>query len=125
MLKLTRMTAAQVRVEYLIHEKIPYVIGIHGHGDMCISEALAERKDEITFIVCKNEQYGCLAAVAYAKMTGRPLAVVTSTGPGSTNLVTAAATAYANRLPILLIPGDTFASGVGPALQQIEGHNDI
>ncbi len=119
----TKLTAAQALVEYLIAEKVPYVIGIHGHGDMCISEALAERKESITFIACKNEQYGALAAVAYAKMTGRPLAVVTSTGPGSTNLVTAAATAYANRIPILLIPGDTFASGVGPVLQQIEGHN--
>jgi len=124
MLKLTRMTAAQVLVEYLIHRKIPYVIGIHGHGDMCLGEALAERKDEITFIACKNEQYGGLAAVAYAKMTGKPLAVVTSTGPGSTNLATVAATAYTNRLPVLLIPGDTFASGIGPALQQIEGHGD-
>ena len=117
------MTAAQVIVEYLINEGVPYVIGIHGHGDMCMSEALWERRDRITFIQAKNEQYGGLAAVAYAKHTGKPLAVITSTGPGSTNLVTAAATAYANRLPILLIPGDTFASGVGPVLQQIEGHN--
>lgn len=121
----TRMTAAQVIVEYLIHEKVPYVFGIFGHGNVQLGEALKEREDEITFIPVKNEQNAVHMATAYAKMTGRPLAVTTSIGPGATNMVTGAACAHVNRLPVLLLPGDAFADSIGPVLQQVEGNSDV
>jgi len=124
MSKLTRMTAAQVIVEYLIHEKVPYVLGIFGHGNVQLGEALKEREKEITFIQMKNEQTAVFMAIAYAKMTGKPLAVTASIGPGATNLVTGTACAHVNRLPVLLLPGDAFADSAGPVLQQIEGNVD-
>jgi len=116
----TRMTAAQVIVAYLIHERVPYVLGIFGHGNVQLGEALKEREAEITFIQVKNEQSAVHMATAYAKMTGKPLAVTTSIGPGATNLVTGAACAHINRLPVLLLPGDVFSDSIGPVLQQIE-----
>ena len=118
------MNSAQVIVDYLIHEKIPYVLGIFGHGNVQFGEALKEREDEIRFIPVKNEQTAVLMAIGHAKETGRPLVVTTSIGPGATNLVTGAACAHINRLPVLLLPGDAFASGEGPVLQQIEGNVD-
>ena len=121
--KRTRMTAAQVIVEYLINEKVPYVFGIFGHGNIQLGEALKEREKEITFIPVRNEQNAVHMATAYAKMTGKPLAVTTSIGPGATNLVTGAACAHVNRLPVLLLPGDVFTDSIGPVLQQIENHD--
>ena len=118
-----RLTTSQVIVKYLINEGIPCVLGILGHGNVQLGEALKEHEDQIKYIQLKNEQNGVHIALAYAKMTGRPLAVTTSIGPGTTNLVTGAAAARANRLPVLLLPGDAFAERVGPVLQQIEGNH--
>lgn len=122
--KKTKLTGAQAIVKYLIHERVPYVLGIFGHGNVQLGEALAEEKDKITYIQVKNEQNAVHIATAYAKMTGRPLAVTSSIGPGCTNLVTGAAVAHANRLPVILLPGDAFSDAVGPVLQQIEGNPD-
>ncbi|MDP7079178.1 MAG: thiamine pyrophosphate-binding protein [Candidatus Undinarchaeales archaeon] len=116
------MTASQAIVRYLIHEGLPYVFGIFGHGNVQLGEALKEHEDEITYIQLKNEQNGVHMAIGYAKMTGRPLAVTTSIGPGCTNLVTGAGAARVNRLPVLLLPGDAFADAAGPLLQQVEGN---
>lgn len=118
-----KLTASQVIVRYLINEGIPYVLGIFGHGNVQLGEALKEQEDKIRYIQVKNEQNAVHLACAYAKMTGRPLAVTTSIGPGTTNLVTGAAAAFANRRPVLLLPGDAFAERVGPLLQQIEGRH--
>lgn len=118
-----KLTASQVIVKYLINEGIPYVLGIFGHGNVQLGEALKEHEDKIKFIQVKNEQNAVFLAIAYAKMTGKPLAVTTSIGPGTTNLVTGAAAAYANKLPVLLLPGDAFAERIGPVLQQIEGRH--
>lgn len=118
-----KLTASQVIVKYLINEKIPYVLGIFGHGNVQLGEALKECESKIRYIQVKNEQNAVHLAAAYAKMTGKPLAVTTSIGPGTTNLVTGAAAAFANKLPVLLLPGDAFAERVGPVLQQIEGRH--
>jgi len=118
-----RLTASQVIVKYLINEGIPYILGIFGHGNVQLGEAIKEHEDKIRYIQLKNEQNGVHIAIAYAKMTGRPLAVTTSIGPGTTNLVTGAAAAFVNRRPVLLLPGDAFAERVGPVLQQIEGRH--
>jgi len=118
-----RLTASQVIVKYLINEGIPYILGIFGHGNVQLGEAIKEHEDKIRYIQLKNEQNGVHIAIAYAKMTGRPLAVTTSIGPGTTNVVTGAAAAFVNRRPVLLLPGDAFAERVGPVLQQIEGRH--
>lgn len=123
MTRKTRLTGAQVILKYLINEGVPYVLGIFGHGNVQLGEALAEHKDKIRFVQVKNEQNAVHIAAGYAKMTGRPLAVTTSIGPGCTNLVTGAALCRVNRLPVLLLPGDAFSDAVGPVLQQIEGNN--
>ncbi|MCD6471446.1 3D-(3,5/4)-trihydroxycyclohexane-1,2-dione acylhydrolase (decyclizing) [bacterium] len=118
-----KLTTAQLIVRYLIKEKIPYVLGIFGHGNIQLAEALKEQEKSIRFIQVKNEQNGVHIAIAYAKVTGRPLAVTSSIGPGTTNMVTGAAAAFINRLPVLLLPGDAYAERIGPLLQQIEGRN--
>jgi len=124
MRKKVRLTGAQVIVEYLIHEQVPYVLGIFGHGNVQLAEALAEQKEKIRFIQVKNEQNAVHIATAHAKMTGRPLAVTTSIGPGCTNTVTGAAVAHTNRRPVILLLGDAFSDSVGPVLQQLEGNPD-
>lgn len=115
-----KLTSSQAIVKYLIAEGVPYVVGIFGHGNAPLSQALYEHRDAIGFICVKNEQNAVHMAAAYAKMTGRPLAVTASIGPGSTNLVTGAGAARVNRLPVLLLAGEAFADGVGPVMQQIE-----
>lgn len=120
---MARLTSAQMLVQYLIHEEIPYALGIFGHGNIVLGEALKEHEKKIKFITVKNEQNAVHIAAAYAKMTGKPLAVTTSVGPGATNLVTGAFAAFVNRLPVLLLPGDAFADGVGPVLQEPDRKN--
>jgi len=97
--------------------------GIFGHGNVAgIGQAL--RQDPgLPYFLCRNEQAMTHTAIAYAKMKNRlqTFACTTSIGPGATNMVTGAACATINRIPILLLPGDIFARrNVGPVLQQLE-----
>src|SRR5438477_9595581 len=98
--------------------------GIFGHGNVAgIGEALYEAPELLTYYQARNEQGMVHAAVGYARMKDRLGAFVctTSIGPGATNMVTGAALATVNRLPVLLVPGDVFASRrPDPALQQLE-----
>ena len=137
-MKTVRLTTAQAIVRYLIAQRIeidgelrplfPGVFAIFGHGNVtCLGHALEEAKDDLPTWRGQNEQGMALAAVAYAKaMRRRQIMVATSSiGPGATNMVTAAAVAHANRLPVLLLSGDTFASRIpDPVLQQVEGFGD-
>ncbi|MGH9432080.1 MAG: 3D-(3,5/4)-trihydroxycyclohexane-1,2-dione acylhydrolase (decyclizing), partial [Terriglobia bacterium] len=97
--------------------------GIFGHGNVAgLGEALLENRD-FPFYLCRNEQAMVHTAAAYAKMSNRlrSLVCTTSIGPGATNMVTGAAAATINRLPVLLLPGDIFARrNVAPVLQQLE-----
>ena len=97
--------------------------GIFGHGNVAgVGQALQQNKD-FPYYLCRNEQAMVHTAAAYAKMSNRlrTLACTTSIGPGATNMVTGAAMATVNRLPVLLLPGDIFASrNVAPVLQQLE-----
>ncbi len=120
----TRLTGAQVILKYLENERVPYILGIFGHGNIQSSDVIKKHKDTITYIQVKNEQNAVHIATAYAKMTGCPLAVTTSIGPGCTNLVTGAAVAHANRLPVILLPGDKHAGNEGVVLQELEGNSD-
>jgi 3D-(3,5/4)-trihydroxycyclohexane-1,2-dione acylhydrolase (decyclizing) len=129
-----RLTTAQALIKFLnqqyIHvdgKETPFVKGVFavfGHGNVLgIGQALEQDPGHLKVIQGKNEQGMALAAMAYGKQMLRQkiYAVTTSVGPGSANLVTAAATALANNIPMLLIPGDTFATRQpDPVLQQVE-----
>ncbi|MEH6650375.1 MAG: 3D-(3,5/4)-trihydroxycyclohexane-1,2-dione acylhydrolase (decyclizing) [Motiliproteus sp.] len=133
-MKTIRLTMAQAVVKYLMAQKtlidgkveplIPGVYGIFGHGNVtCLSEALERVREEFPTWRGQNEQSMALAGVAYAKAVKRRqvMAVTTSIGPGATNVVTAAGVAHANRLPLLIICGDTFVNRIpDPVLQQVE-----
>jgi 3D-(3,5/4)-trihydroxycyclohexane-1,2-dione acylhydrolase (decyclizing) len=97
--------------------------GIFGHGNVAgIGQALYQHQD-FRYYLCRNEQAMVHTAIAFAKMSNRlrTFACTTSIGPGATNMITGAATATINRLPVLLLPGDIFARrNVAPVLQQLE-----
>jgi 3D-(3,5/4)-trihydroxycyclohexane-1,2-dione acylhydrolase (decyclizing) len=128
-----RLTMAQAIVAYLQnqysardgqeHRFFAGVLGIFGHGNVAgIGQALEQYRG-LQYYLCRNEQAMVHTAVAFAKasLRMRTLACTTSIGPGATNMVTGAAVATVNRLPVLLIPGDIFARrNVAPVLQQLE-----
>jgi 3D-(3,5/4)-trihydroxycyclohexane-1,2-dione acylhydrolase (decyclizing) len=129
-----RLTAAQALVRFLAAQVVERdgerrrffggCFGIFGHGNVAgIGQALYESPDLLRFIPARNEQSMVHAAVGYARQLNRLGAFVctSSIGPGATNMVTGAALATVNRLPVLLLPGDVFASRVpDPVLQQLE-----
>ncbi len=133
-----RLTAAQATMLWLAKqhvvvddEEVPYFAGawaIFGHGNVAaIGEALHATGDALPTFRAHNEQGMAHAAIAYAKQMRRRRAMVctTSIGPGATNLLTAAALAHVNRLPVLFIPGDVYASRrPDPVLQQVEDFGD-
>jgi len=130
-----RLTAAQALVRWLSVQQaedgsrfIEGVWAIFGHGNVAgLGEALHAHRDAIPTWRGQNEQTMAHAAIAYAKAKGRrkAMAVTSSIGPGATNMVTAAALAHVNRLPVLFIPGDVFANRApDPVLQQIEDFDD-
>jgi 3D-(3,5/4)-trihydroxycyclohexane-1,2-dione acylhydrolase (decyclizing) len=136
-----RLTAGQALLRFLAaqvverdgvrHRFFGGCFGIFGHGNVAgFGQALAERPDLLTYYQARNEQAMVHAAVGYARQLNRLGALVctSSIGPGATNMVTGAALATVNRLPVLLVPGDVFASRVpDPVLQQLEtaGRGDV
>lgn len=132
--KTIRLTTAQALINFIQQqyieidgEKTPFVEGvfnIFGHGNVLgIGQALEQNPGHLKIYQGKNEQSMALAAIAYGKeqLRRKIYAVTTSVGPGAANLVPAAGTALANNLPVLLLPGDTFATRQpDPVLQQIE-----
>jgi 3D-(3,5/4)-trihydroxycyclohexane-1,2-dione acylhydrolase (decyclizing) len=133
-----RLTTAQALVKALAAQKtvidgetLPLFAGvwaIFGHGNVAgLGEALHGARDALPTYRAHNEQAMAHAAIAFAKASRRRrmMAVTSSIGPGATNMVTAAAVAHVNRLPLLLLPGDVFASRrPDPVLQQIEDFGD-
>jgi 3D-(3,5/4)-trihydroxycyclohexane-1,2-dione acylhydrolase (decyclizing) len=128
-----RLTAAQALVRFLAaqyverdavrHRFFGGCFGIFGHGNVGIAEALLEYPDLMPYHQARNEQGMVHVAVGYARMKNRlgVLACTSSIGPGATNMVTGAALATVNRLPVLLLPGEVFAGhGPDPVLQQLE-----
>jgi 3D-(3,5/4)-trihydroxycyclohexane-1,2-dione acylhydrolase (decyclizing) len=132
------MTAAQAAVTYLSRQfidteagEVPYFAGVWailGHGNVAgLGEALHAAGDALPTYRAHNEQSMAHAAIGFAKQLRRRRAMIctTSIGPGATNLVTAAALAHVNRLPVLLLPGDVHATRrPDPVLQQIEDFSD-
>ena len=137
-MKTIRLTMAQAMVEYLKNQyvevdgaEVPYFAGvwaIFGHGNVAgLGEALVQVQEDLPTFRAHNEQAMAHAAIAFAKASARQRAMVctTSIGPGATNMVTAAAVAHVNRLPVLMLPGDVFSNRrPDPVLQQIEDFGD-
>ncbi|GGG16140.1 3D-(3,5/4)-trihydroxycyclohexane-1,2-dione acylhydrolase (decyclizing) [Paenibacillus abyssi] len=133
-----RLTMAQALLRFLDNQYVSIdgvetkfvrgVMGIFGHGNVTgIGEALERSAGSLTYIQGKNEQGMVHAATAFAKQKNRLqiFACTSSIGPGALNMVTAAATATVNRIPVLLLPGDNFASRQpDPVLQQLEVQAD-
>ena len=136
-MKKIKLTCAHAIVKHLISQKILIngkkeqlfagVFGIFGHGNVaCLGQALQENQKELPTWRGHHEQNMALTGIAYARAKRRKQIFVatSSVGPGSTNMVTAAAVAMSNRLPLLLLPGDTYASRIPePVLQQVEHFN--
>jgi 3D-(3,5/4)-trihydroxycyclohexane-1,2-dione acylhydrolase (decyclizing) len=132
-MKTIRLTTAQAIICFLKNQSVERdgsknlffagVWGIFGHGNVAgLGEALLENPD-FPFIPSRNEQAQVHAAVAYAKMNNRKraFACISSIGPGATNMITGAAVATINHIPVLLMPGDIFSRrNVAPVLQQLE-----
>ena len=128
-----RLTTAQAIIKFLKNQYVhrdgqenPFfagVLGIFGHGNVAgIGQALQENPD-FPYILVRNEQSGVHFACGFTKMKNRlqTFACTSSVGPGATNMITGAALATINRLPVLLLPGDIFARrSVAPVLQQLE-----
>ncbi|MBI1928461.1 3D-(3,5/4)-trihydroxycyclohexane-1,2-dione acylhydrolase (decyclizing) [Candidatus Poribacteria bacterium] len=140
-MKTRRLTMGQAVVEFLKnqyvarddveHQFFAGMFGIFGHGNVAgIGQALHQYSDSFRFYQTRNEQAMVHTAAAFAKMNNRlrTFACTTSIGPGATNLITGAAGATINRIPVLLLPGDIFSTRlVAPVLQQLEspGSQDI
>ena len=137
-MKKITLTCAHAIVKYLIAQKIlingkkeplfPGVFGIFGHGNVaCLGQALEENQKELPTYIGHHEQNMALTGIGYARAKRRKQIFVatSSVGPGATNMVTAAAVAMSNRLPILFLPGDTYANRIpDPVLQQVEHFNN-
>ncbi|MED1048677.1 3D-(3,5/4)-trihydroxycyclohexane-1,2-dione acylhydrolase (decyclizing) [Bacillus mycoides] len=134
-----RMTTAQALVKFLNQQYVEFdgeqqklikgIFTIFGHGNVVgLGQALEEDAGELEVYQGRNEQGMANAAVAFAKQRHRKqiMACTSSVGPGSANMITAAATASANNIPVLLLPGDVFATRQpDPVLQQIEQTHDL
>ncbi len=133
-MKTVRLTMAQALIKFIDNQYVSFdgkenkfvegVFGIFGHGCVVgIGEALQEQNHSLTFYQGHNEQGMTHAAIGFAKQNKRKkiMAVTSSIGPGALNMVTAAGLATVNRIPVLLLPGDTFACRQpDPVLQQVE-----
>jgi len=132
-MKTRRMTMAQALIQFLKQQYVERdgrehaffagMLGIFGHGNVAgIGQALQQNPD-FPYILVRNEQSGVHMAAGFAKASNRlrTFACTSSIGPGATNMITGAALATINRLPVLLLPGDIFARrNVAPVLQQLE-----
>src|ERR1700704_1285501 len=128
-----RLTTAQAIVRFLKAQHVARdgreqdffagCFGIFGHGNVAGMGQALQQNSDFPYYLCRNEQAMVHTAAGFAKMSNRLRALVctTSIGPGATNMVTGAALATINRIPVLLLPGDIFARrNVAPVLQQLE-----
>ena len=136
-MKTTRLTMSQALVRYLANQHVardgsenPFFAGmwgIFGHGNVAgIGQALEQYAPHFRYYQSRNEQAQVLASIAYAKHRNRlaTFACASSIGPGASNMITGAAAATVNRIPVLLLAGDIFAERIqAPVLQQIESEH--
>ncbi len=116
-----KLTGSEIVTEMLVREGVPYAIGIPGHGNLGLIDALRRYQDRIKVIMPRHEQAAVHMADGYYRVTGEPLAVFTSIGAGASNTAIGLATAYVDSIPLLLLIGEThtYMRGVG-VLQEIE-----
>ena len=116
-----QLTGAEIVAEHLIREGCPYVLGIPGHGCLALADAFRGRQDRITTLQVMHESAGAHMADGYYRVTGQPLAVFTSIGPGALNTAIGLATAYVDSTAVLALTGDTHMHMAGRGvLQEIE-----
>ncbi|HEY0444355.1 MAG TPA: thiamine pyrophosphate-binding protein, partial [Candidatus Limnocylindrales bacterium] len=115
-----RLSGAEIVVEYLARQHVPFAVGIPGHGSWSLTDALLDRTD-IRTIQVMHEQSAVHLADGYYRATGRPLLAFTSIGPGATNTVIGMATAYVDSTAVMLMTGSahTYMRGHG-LLQEFE-----
>ena len=137
--KTIKLTTAQALVKFLANQYVQLdgdeyqfirgVFGIYGHGQVCgLGQALEQNPEHLKYYRIQNEQAGVHTAIGAAKHLNRLgcFAVTSSIGPGATNMITGAACATSNRIPVLLLPGDIFADRQpDPVLQQIEQPHNL
>jgi len=116
-----RLTGAQILVEYLVRQGVPYAVGIPGHGCWNLTDVLLDHVDQVRTIQVMHEQSAVHVADGYYRATGRPLLAFTSIGPGQTNTVIGMATAYADSTAVMLMTGSahTYMRGHG-LFQEVE-----
>ncbi len=119
------LTGGEIVAEYLIAERIPYVCGIPGHGDMALFDAFKDRADRIRVVKPRHEQSAAHIGDAHYRAGGGPLATMTSIGPGSVNTTVGLATAYVDSIPLVAFTGgpQTYMYGRG-VLQELERQHD-
>src|SRR6186997_2031667 len=101
-----KLNGAQVIVDYLIQQKVPYAFGLCGHGNIQFIDALYERSSDIKTISTHHESVCGFMADAYYRVKGQPVATFTSCGPGSANLPISLTTAYLDSVPFLAVTGN-------------------
>lgn len=120
-----KLTGGEIVREYLIKEKVPYFVGIPGHGCLGLVDAFKGKEDEIKVLQVRHEQSAAHLADGYYRVSGKPLAIFTSIGPGAINTAVGVATSYVDSTAMLVITGNThtymFGRGV---LQEIEREHD-
>ncbi|MFX0187179.1 MAG: thiamine pyrophosphate-binding protein [Candidatus Hodarchaeota archaeon] len=122
---MVKYTGSEIISKYLIKEGVKYVIGIPGHGCLALVDAFYKDRDNLTLIQPKQEMAGIHLAVGYYRITGKPLVVFTSIGPGAINTAIGLADAYVDSMPVLCITGDTHVHMRGKGvLQEIERSRD-
>jgi acetolactate synthase-1/2/3 large subunit len=116
--RVQRLSGAQILVEYLVRQGVPYAAGIPGHGCWNITDALLDRRDAIRTIQVMHEQAAVHLADGYYRVSGQPLMAFTSIGPGATNTVVGMATAYVDSTAVFLVTGSAHTYLRGHALLQ-------
>jgi acetolactate synthase I/II/III large subunit len=116
-----KLTGGEIVAEYLIKERVPYVVGIPGHGNLPLFDAFVDRKDRIQTFPVYHEQCAAHVADAFHRVSGQPLAIATSIGPGAANTTCGVAQAYIDSSAMLVLTGSTHTYMRGHAvLQEIE-----
>lgn len=122
---MVKLTGGEIITKYLIEEGVKYVVGIPGHGNLALTDAFYRNKDKLQLIQPKTENAGIHFAVGYYRVTGQPLCVFTSIGPGAMNTAIGLADAFVDSFPVLCLTGTTHVHMRGKGvLQEVERKRD-
>jgi acetolactate synthase-1/2/3 large subunit len=121
---MSAVTAADLIAEFLVRAGVPYAVGIPGHGNLTLVDALVERQDRIKVLMVRHEQSAVHLADGYCRISGQPLVVFTSVGPGAVNTLVGVATAMADSIPVVVMTGNcqTYYFDRG-AIQDVNHHH--